>query len=53
MQAGLYALDKVSINIGNITFHHETAVPEAGTFELLQNGDGPLGPSTNSQKPRI
>lgn len=53
MQAGLYSLDKVLINVGKITFHQDTSTPEAGAFELLQNGESPLGLSGNSQKPRI
>lgn len=53
MQPGLYTLDKILIHVGNITFHQDTSAPEAGSFELLQNGEAPVGFSATSQKPRV
>jgi len=53
MQPGLYTLDKILINVGNITFHQDTSAPEAGSFKLLQIGEAPVGLSATSQKPRV
>lgn len=53
MQAGLYMMDRFLVNVGNITFHQDTSAPEASSFELLQNGEAPLGSQTNNHKPRI
>lgn len=53
MQPGLYTLDKILINVGNITFHQDTSATEASSFDLLQNGEAPLGTSVDSQNPRI
>ena len=53
MQPGLYSLNKILIKVGNITFYHNASVPEASSFELLQNDEASLGSSANSHKPCI